>query len=421
MKRILYAILSLLMAANAWGQGCDALEQLRMDPKKAYGGDYPYLFTPSKLTKSPKGYRPFYISHYARHGSRYYWNSRLYNELDTMLTEAHGRHILTEEGEKFYQNFLSAKQELITGVSELTQAGWEQHQRIARNMYNNFPTVFKDGGNVLAISSIVRRCIISMSAFCQELVQCNPEIEIREEASRFTLNAVAPTNGENPVSHTFKKLVPKYEKNRADFKHGESIRAKIIPRLFTTTENYPFNPERVAGNLIKLYTSLPNIGHEGMTGELVTDNDIVENWENDNLESYSWVFEEQNGMIPILLDILQKADKAISGENCNAADLRFGHDSCIGPLTVLMGINGADLDPEDPYEVKKCYQNWETCKACNIQLIFYRGRKASDDILVKCLLNETEATLPVKTDSFPYYRWTDVRNFYFARCESRQL
>ena len=47
------------------------------------------------------------------------------------------------------------------------------------------------------------------------------------------------------------------------------------------------------------------------------------------------------------------------------SDLRFGHDTYIGPLTVLMGINGADLDPEDPYEVKNIYQNWETCKASN--------------------------------------------------------
>ena len=38
---------------------------------------------------------------------------------------------------------------------------------------------------------------------------------------------------------------------------------------------------------------------------------------------------------------------------------------------------------------------WETCKASNVQLVFYRGKKSSDEILVKCLLNGDEAKLPV--------------------------
>lgn len=120
-------------------------------------------------------------------------------------------------------------------------------------------------------------------------------------------------------------------------------------------------------------------------------------------------------MIPILKDIINKADEVLQGRSDHVADLRFGHDSCLGPLTVLMGINGADIDPEDPYEVKNCYQSWETCKASNLQLIFYRGKKGADDILVKCLLNGEEAVLPVDTDIAPYYKWTDFRSFYLKR------
>ncbi len=87
-------------------------------------------------------------------------------------------------------------------------------------------------------------------------------------------------------------------------------------------------------------------------------------------------------------------------------------------LTVLMGINGADRDPEDPYEVKNCYQSWETCKASNLQLVFYRGKTGRGDILVKCLLNGSEAHLPVPTDLAPYYRWQDFLNFYLERISS---
>ena len=35
-----------------------------------------------------------------------------------------------------------------------------------------------------------------------------------------------------------------------------------------------------------------------------------------------------------------------------------------------------------------------------------------DDILVKFLHNESEARIPVKTDMFPFYKWSDVESFY---------
>ena len=172
----------------------------------------------------------------------------------------------------------------------------------------------------------------------------------------------------------------------------------MVNRTFTSTDSLPGNMERIGSNLINLYTSLPSIGHEGMMEGLITDEEMVAQWEQSNLGSYSWVFEPQNDMVPILQDIIRKADAVISGSSDRIADLRFGHDTCIGPLTVLMGLNGADKDPEDPYEVKNIYQNWQTCKASNLQLVFYRGKKASDDILVKALLNGSEVSLPVKTD-----------------------
>ena len=151
---------------------------------------------------------------------------------------------------------------------------------------------------------------------------------------------------------------------------------------------------------------------------IITDEELAARWETENLGGYSWVFGPRYDMIPILQDIIRKADDVLSGKTQRAADLRFGHDTCLGPLTVLMGINGADKDPEDPYEVKNCYQTWETCKASNMQLIFYQSKKQGQDILVKCLLNGQEATLPLPADLFPYYRWQDFKRFYTDRCNS---
>lgn len=416
--RAAFGLVLFFVAVTLCAQTVSPLDELKADPRKAYGTDYPYSFEKVKLTKAPKGYKPFYISHYGRHGSRYYWSDRLYYELDSLLTKAHQKQLLTAEGEAFYNKFMASKEELKTGISELTQLGWEQHQFIARTMYNNFPQVFKKGGNVLAISSLSGRCVLSMSAFCQELVQCNPKIEIREQSSRFTLDGVVPTDRQNPVKHRFPRVTPRYEKNKDRFKYEDNLREKIIPRVFTSTEGLPGNLHHIGSNLINLYTSLPSIGHEGMMGNIITDQEIVDQWENSNLGSYSWVFGPQNDMIPVLQDIIRKAEAAINGTSDHIADLRFGHDTCLGPLTVLMGLNGADKDPEDPYEVKNTYQNWLTGKASNVQLVFYRKGKSSTDILVKCLLNGREVRLPVPTDNYPYYRWSDFRQFYTARCQS---
>jgi hypothetical protein len=49
--------------------------------------------------------------------------------------------------------------------------------------------------------------------------------------------------------------------------------------------------------------------------------------------------------------------------------------------------------------------------AANIQLVFYRNPKnPKADLLVKALLNEEEATMPLPATSTPfYYRWTDFK------------
>ena len=137
-------------------------------------------------------------------------------------------------------------------------------------MYNNFPEVFKKGGNVLAIASLSGRCVLSMSSFCQELVQCNPKIEIREQSSRFTLDGVVPSDRQNPKKRQFPKATPRWEKNKDKFPTDESLRDIIVKRTFTSTDSLPGNLHHIGSNLINLYTSLPSIGHEGMMDGLVS-------------------------------------------------------------------------------------------------------------------------------------------------------
>ena len=56
--------------------------------------------------------------------------------------------------------------------------------------------------------------------------------------------------------------------------------------------------------------------------------------------------------------------------------------------------------------------------AANIQFIFYREGPDDDDVIFKVLLNENEATLPLKTNIAPYYRWKDFRKYYLDKINS---
>lgn len=47
-------------------------ELIEENPDRAGGVYHYYEYSPSTFTKAPKGYKPFYISHYGRHGSRYH-------------------------------------------------------------------------------------------------------------------------------------------------------------------------------------------------------------------------------------------------------------------------------------------------------------------------------------------------------------
>ena len=105
----------------------------------------------------------------------------------------------------------------------------------------------------------------------------------------------------------------------------------------------------------------------------------------------------------------------MTGEH--GASLRFGHETCVLPLACLMELDSVNYSCDDLETLHEHWQDYNTIpKACNIQMIFYRpvgttGNRP-DDILVKVLLNEHEALLPVKAVDGPYYRWTDLRRYY---------
>ena len=115
-------------------------------------------------------------------------------------------------------------------------------------------------------------------------------------------------------------------------------------------------------------------------------------------------------------NIIECADSAIASGDI-AADLRFGHDGNVIPLLALLQIDGFDASVSKPEEVYKHWSDFKaTPMAANLQMVFYKNGK--DDVVVKILHNEKESHIPVDTDMWPYYRWSDVKSYYINRLDN---
>ena len=392
-KKIFLIVLLLFSFLLVRGQRADVREEVFANPLRSYGNDFPYPAETYGQTPSPKGYKPFYISHYGRHGSRYYWESSFYKRIDSLLTDAHTRGILSEAGEEFYRQFSSLLPELTVRVTELTPLGYEQHARIAKTMYDSFPEIFKKGGHVEAFSSLEGRCIVSMAAFCQSLARLNDKLDIYQRASKETLGAVVPDSKDNPLRWTCDPEpfpVPGEPSVSASPAAGKM---PFVDMFFKEASLDETEAKTIQSTLNTLYTSLPSIGHEGLMGEPYTLDEMYSRWDVSNAGAYRHYWSRRKLAVPIVEDIL---DRATAEEN--------GY-----------GLYESSADPDD---FKYVYQNYNTCMAGNIQLIFYKSRKPGSDILVKALLCGREVTLPLPGDMYPYYRWSDFRKFYRNLCDS---
>ena len=100
MKRFLTCLLLLALGATAYAQLSDELEAyLRDCPQRASFNIHAYEFLPLHDTPAPKGFKPFYISHYGRHGSRSHSSDEPYVLLRDCLQAAAGEGILTPSGD----------------------------------------------------------------------------------------------------------------------------------------------------------------------------------------------------------------------------------------------------------------------------------------------------------------------------------
>ena len=425
MRRILSVFTLVLVGVIALTAG--VREDFKANPKLSANNyqAYPVSGFPA-ITAPPAGYEPFFINHYGRHGSRWLINDKKYTYPLQMLEKGERNGKLTRRGQEVL-NILREVHDASHGrLGELSDIGAEQHQGIARRMFQNFPQVFQDGAPVVARSTIVIRCILSMQNEVDVLASLNPRLRIYTDASEATMYYM---NYSDSVARFLREsqsgLVMKYKDKWINPKG-------MLKKLFTDQGFARDSIDDARKMMIYLMEVTGNMqSHHQFEDinlyDLFSDDDIYSVWRYNN--AYWYIHSAETPLTQcrvdymeanLLRNFIEDADRAItSGNPTPGASLRFGHESVVLPLCCLMGLNGADFRTTDLENLDKYWQSYKIFPmAVNIQFVYFR-KAGSDDVLMLPLLNEREATLPVETDVAPYYHWIDVRDYFIDKL-SRQ-
>jgi len=432
MNRILTAALFLLstltvgysQVASVAQEAQEYREAIGQDPQRTAGTFYVYdgADLPAMIP-APKGYKPFYISHFARHGARYCTSE--YDTFYGWMKKASEAGALSDGGKEFFSRYESFYEKVRLRKGNLTALGKEQHRQIARRMYSRFPAVFKGPTRIEAFSTESPRVIMSMWSCLSRLDELDSDAEVFADASAQYASWLQPPLSSNPY----------YAKGRFDA-DGETLAAhaawfedrvpwKNIAKRFFSSENVlrevlGVTPLRFIEILHAVVTGTYCLDEDrGSFDDVFSDEELYQIWEGLSARYFLSVarFGESKGLAAdygayVLEEIIASADEDIySGDT--RLRLRFSHDSSIAPLIVFMDLDGAGKVAGSFDETLRIFPSYRLPMASSVQLVLFR--KKGGKMLVKVLLNEREATLPFPAADGPYYLWDDFKAYYAPR------
>ena len=410
-RLLILPLLALCLSAGA--QQPDILDQLQSHPEYLSGTDYLCPTGPVELTRAPKGYEPFYISHYGRHGARYAWQSDIYDKINTVFGTAAESGNLTALGASFKERFDGLYPSVRYRVGDLSRKGWQQQQELAARMYANFPKVFGKDAEVRAWTSTSTRCVMTMSAFCLGLKAQDAKMDIFENFGVSFLPAILPLDGKNPFrNENYLRTPLRFDETWEQYVERTVDWRAILGRLFK--EPFQAVPEAEGWDFVS-YLYFFAGGMDGIDTDLdftdiFTPEERVALWKVDDFQFYANAWPTHLGYQPIVEDIIARADERIAS-GTKGADLRFGHDYTFLPLLMTLDVNGFGHDVADPDEIPVWCQLHEVPMGANLHFVFYRSKR-SPKVLFKVLLNGREARLPLPTDNWPYYDWESFKARY---------
>ena len=416
MKKLMTLLAGLLSCLLLQAQQYDVLEKVKADVRKAYGMEGPHRLDEfGTLSKAPSGYKPFYISHYGRHGSRYAWNSETYTLIRDVFKKAEEKNVLTPYGKEFAKKYMDFWEVPYINAGDLVPLGYDQHLAIGTFVYEQFPQVFKGRKKVDALSSTGQRCIVSMGAFNAGLLSGNPKLQIRMQSDHMGMGIIAPPSAPRAIRKKFKgqdEDKVKMEMEVEEFFIRTCDPQSVLDKLFTDSKflnDFTGGASDFLSQLWELLSGYHNYEPEPLFDDLLTADQRVKFWEASNYYSFRSDVTARFGVIPLLNDIIEKSEASFADPN-RAAHLRFGHDYILEGMVALLNVDNMGTIPEKPEDAKYWFQSYKIPMAGTLLFVFYKNKK--NDIIFKVVLNENDATLPdLKPVEGNFYRWSDFRAF----------
>ncbi|MBP5397638.1 MAG: hypothetical protein J6Y32_03255 [Bacteroidales bacterium] len=405
-----------------------ALSTFSRNPELSAGNLCGYFPQDTLVSEAPAGYQAFYISHIARHGSRYLDKRGMtcFQAIDTLTRYADN---LTDDGRALMEDLKMFRDLSIGNEGALTPLGAREHRQICARMTRHYPEVFSDGrrSGVVAYSTTSPRAIASMKAFLGELNGRVPGLSVQSYETNFGKDA----RSREVTGREY--LIKGKRKEKVNSKREEllAVGNKILEgrrgyevfasRIFQDPSRVPVatveNLAWTSFRALKLGRVTEPATMPGM-GKYFTPEELYRLWVPScivwlryvHLPGYdSPLAREVGGGIKERL--VKDADQAIRRGSTTAATLRFSHDTSLLPLMSALSLEGAVFEcPET--ELMEYFQNYNViCPACNVQLVFYRSD--SGPVLVKILLNEKETLIHgLAPDTGCFYDWNRVKRFW---------
>ena len=391
-------------------------DEMIANPNKTGGVYYAYPTPSSAVTPAPKGYKPFYISHYGRHGSRYLISTKDYTNLKDQLHNAYDAGALTPFGVEIMNRLDTVMIEADGRGGDLAPLGVRQHREIAERMVNSYPEVFQDSTNISARSTLVVRCVLSMDAFCERLKEINPSLQIIREASQKYMPYLCYGSPESDEKR--KEISEEKRKFKNQMTHPE----RLIDTLFFDKEyvRKNLNPEDFMWGMYYLASDMQNMETPISFYDVFTPDELFDLWQVFNFDFYSGSanYKGSDGLMianagNLLNNIMDSAEIALDNDSPSAT-LRFGHDGNLIPLAGILEFPSAIGSNDSPSDAYKYFADYKVAPmAGNIQIIFYKNEASPDaPVLVKFLLNEEEQIIPIEPVDWPYYDWEAVKAHY---------
>ncbi|MBQ0094444.1 MAG: histidine-type phosphatase [Bacteroidetes bacterium] len=437
MKKIIIAGMVLLLPL-ALSAEVVKKENINADNLYKFGGSMTEYIAPDvTYSKAPKGFKPFYMSHYGRHGSRYLLNKPQYEGPYNTLKEASDAGVLTEFGKSVMDRLEKMKNDADGHLGDLTPKGQRQHRGIANRMMKNYPEIFNKKSYIVARSTTSHRVIASMTAALMEFSSVLPQMTIDFNDSDYDKNYMNyEDNAINKAKNSREKSAAVNAFNAAHTHPERLMTALFTDTTFITRYSRPGSSSKrdMSASLYnQIYEVAANMGSHDL-GFNLDDVFTYEEWYDNFLQNNMYWYSvsgfnpmTQNlvpyGHASLLQDFLDKADAAIAA-GTPSANLRYGHDTALFPLLCLMEVNDCAWSPSDLEKVADKWVAYDIVHmASNLQLIFFKDKKGT--VLVRALLNEEEARLPVecykdaKGNGYPYfYEWNKVEKYYRDKLET---